>query len=450
MNAAAEENGDAHALNSPLVGDKPTDTTTTIKDGQQSKASNAKLPYTPNPSLQTYFNQVFSASTPPEYDFPALAAACESKPWPEDDVYLECNNMCAGLTSIVSQVKVCFKMAVDAGVNLILPSMPLRDSENLQEFNLYNPEKYLTYDEWFDGEHVINSLARACPKMKVLRSSQLDTEVAVKNRWQIDMPEGYTIVRGFFWVGRPFKSHFDEKLAFLEQLSALNPDRDDSATGITIVTMGAQFLLFRITDDPTGRELQLWNDIGSLVRFNEAPRIIVDDLLKQINGQPFYGVHFRVENDTIWSSLENQLQHDLDGLDRAWAKYGSADPNAKKPLVYLACGDSDQVEKFVSAGKERGWEVTHKWALAQASGNPTLTDRINELPFDFQGAVDMGIMLNSDFFFGITGSAFSSSVANARDPTGRYRGSSLLLADDGVARNHLFNDGDASDYPCCL
>ncbi|KAH8809223.1 hypothetical protein F5884DRAFT_794855 [Xylogone sp. PMI_703] len=451
----AQETEDAHANEKPLLETTPASITTTpVKEAGAGlgtdTGSGPKAPLQSSQLVQTYFAQAFSLREPAAYDFPVLKEACDSNTWPEDDVYLECNNMHAGLTSIISQVKVCFKMAIEAGTGLVLPSMPIRDPTNLLEYNLGHPEKYLTYDQWFDAQHVIDSFARACPKMKIVRPSQLDTEVAVKNRWSIDMPQGYNIMRGYFWVGRPFKTHFNEQMAVLEQLSALNPNRNDTAKGITVVTMGAQFLLFRITDDPTHKDLRLWNDISSLIRFNEGPRKIVDGLLNQINGRSFYGVHFRVENDTIWSSLDDQLKRDLDGLDHAWSKYGSPDPSAQKPLVYLACGDSDQVEKFVSAGKERGWEVTHKWALAEASGRKEILDVINELPFDFQGAVDMGIMLKSEFFFGITGSAFSSSVANLRDPTGRYRGSSLLIANDDGARNHLVNDGDASDYACCL
>ena len=75
---------------------------------------------------------------------------------------------------------------------------------------------------------------------------------------------------------------------------------------------------------------------------------------------------------------------------------------------------------------------------------------IKDLAFDFQGAIDFGIMVKADFYIGITGSAFSSTVANARDSTGRYRGSSFDVFDDQGARNHLNNDGAASSYPCCL
>lgn len=400
-----------------------------------------------SPHVLTYFDQAFSLAKPAPYNFPALREQCQRTEWPDQIVYLQCGGMSAGLTTIMSQLKVCLKMAIDAGTGIILPAMPLRDSSNLKEFNLMNSDAYLTYDEWFDGEFFKESIERACPQMKILHPSKLDKSVEVKHRWKLDIEAlpGYKQFNSYFWIGRPFKAFFDEQYLRMRQANFLDPNRDDIKQGITLISVDSHFLLYKITDDPTGGELRLWNDLSHLIRFREAPRKIVNQLLAQLN-QPFYGVHFRVESDTIWSSLDHQLGVDLDALDQAWAKYGKT--GAKKPLVYLACGDQKQVEKFVLAGKARGWEVTHKWLLAQS--NAETLKGINDLPFDFQGAVDMGVMVKSDFFLGITGSAFSSTIANVRDATGRYRGSSFLVFDDGNARTHLFNDGDSSHYSCCL
>jgi hypothetical protein len=317
----------------------------------------------------------------------------------------------------------------------------------LKNFNFLNEDAYMSYDKWFEAEYLIEQVGIVCPRMKIFHPDQLDSPfVPVRFRWSIDIASapGYVELGSYFWTGRPFRTFFDKQYTQLKQLAFLDPARDDSKKGITVVKIHSQFLLFRITDDPTRQELKLWNDLSHLIRFKEAPRQIVNQLLSNIT-RPFYGVHFRVEADTIWSGLENQLSVDLDALDKAWAKYGT--PGAQKPLVYLACGDQGQVEKFVEAGKARGWEVTHKWQLAQS--NADVLKSINDLPFDFQGAVDMGIMLRSHFFMGITGSAFSSTVANVRDVTGRYRGSSFIY-DDENARTHLFNDNDAVSYACCL
>jgi hypothetical protein len=412
---------------------------TTLKDSTVSPLS---------PQVLKYFDQVFSVDKPANYDFLALRQQCEHTKWPEDDVYLQCVGMAAGLTSIMSQVKVCLKMAVEAGTGIVLPSMPLRDSADLTDFSFLNDDAYMTYDKWFDAEHLIEQVGRACPRMKIVHPDQLDSpSVPVKNRWSIDLASapGYQPFTSYFWTGRPFKTFFENQYAELERLALLAPDRNDSQKGITVIKIGSQFLMFRITDDPTGQDLKLWNDLSHLIRFREAPRQIVNQLLSLIS-RPFYGVHFRVESDTIWSTLDNQLSVDLDALDRAWAKYGT--PGAQKPFVYLACGDQKQVEKFVSAGKARNWEVTHKWQLAQS--NADTLETINDLAFDFQGAVDMGIMIRSHFFLGIIGSAFSSTIGNVRDVTGRYRGSSFTVYDDENAKTHLFNDGDASSYACCL
>lgn len=399
--------------------------------------------------VDDYFEQVFSPALPAPYAYAALKEACDNAPRPEDDVYLKCGGMAAGLTSIVSQIKVCLKMAVDTGSSLVLPAMPLRDSTNLLDYNFLNGDAYITYDQWFDAHHLRKQMGLACPNIKIVHPDELDKTVPVKHHWEMSCAKawGYEKFHSYFWAGRPFRHFFDDQYRQLKAKAAEEqPTKGEQPrTGITVVDIDSEFLLFKITDDPTRRDLRLWNDLSHLVRFREQQRQIVHRLLGKMT-RPHYGVHFRVENDTIWSSLDNQLTVDLDALDRAWSMYGRSE--LQRPLVYLACGDQAQVEKFVAAGAGRGWEVTHKWRLAK--DDPETTRMINELAFDFQGAVDMGVMVRSDFFMGITGSAFSSTIANQRDVTGRYRGSSFEVVDDEGARNHLFNDLDATEYACCL
>ncbi|KAJ9143315.1 hypothetical protein NKR23_g6473 [Pleurostoma richardsiae] len=406
------------------------------------------------PHVENYFEQVFSAGHPAPFAYSAVKDACDRADWDVNEAYLNCVGMVAGLTSIVSQVKVCLKMAVETGSHLVLPSMPLRDSKDLKDFNFLNGDAYLNYEKWFDADHLREQMGRACPRMKIIHPDELDKTVHVKNRWQIlcsDAP-GYIKINSFFWTGKPYKNYFNEQYHKRQEeevaAAATDPARAEAAkkAGITVVDVDSEFLLFRITDDPTRRDLRLWNDLSHAVRFLDEPRQIIHRLLERMPRPDFYGVHFRVENDSIWSSLDHQLAVDLDALDRAWAQFGT--PGAKKPLVYLACGDPVQVEKFVEAGAARGWDVTHKWRLAK--DDEQTTRMINELAFDFQGAIDMGVMVRSQFFLGLQGSAFSSTVANQRDVTGRYRGSSFEVVDDEGARTHLFNDFDATQYACCL
>lgn len=404
-----------------------------------------------SPHVHTYFDQVFAVGTPPTtYTFPAIQAACARTEWREKnaDVYLKCGGMSAGMTSILSQVKGCFKMAIDAGINIVLPAMPLRASDDLTNFNILNASAYMTYDEWFDLEQLTTSMASACPKMKIRHPNQMKTPaMPVANDWSIDIstaPE-YEWLAGYFWPGRPFKSWFDGELSRLRSWSNANTYHP-AEPGATIIDIASQFLIYRITDDATGRDLALWNDISHLIKFKEAPRVVTAKVLSLMDGRAFFGIHFRVESDNIWAAFETQLERDLDALDKVWSKYGA--PDRERPLLYLACGDETQIDRFSEVAKPLGWTVASKYHLV--TDKPELLAQLQELPFDFQGAIDYGIMLKSHFFIGITGSAFSSTVANMRDVVGRYRGSSILFPDDGNARTHLVNDGGAKSYPCCL
>lgn len=406
--------------------------------------------------VDNYFEQVFSAEKPDPLNLDALERLCARTEWTEGEVYLKCGAFSAGLTSIMSELKVCLKMAAEAGVSLILPVMPLRSSDNLKTFNFLNPEAYMGYEEWFDAEHLIERLPQACPKMKVVYPSQLDLtqsgdpeKIPVKYNWNIDISKapGYHLFNSYFWVGRPFKTFFNKALADLEVNAFINQDPNNDKTGVTVVELASYFLLFRVMDDPTREDLKVWNDLAHLNRFRPPIRSLVHQVLGKMN-RPHYAVHFRAENDTIWSSPEHQMEVDLQGLDDAWKKFGSKQEGAEKPLVYLACGDQAQIAMFEKAAEEKGWEVTHKYKLLKEDSGHY--EALLSLPFDFQGGVDFGVMLKGEFFMGVGGSAFSSTVANMRDPSGRYRGSSLTWPNDEGARNHLFNDGDAAQYPCCL
>lgn len=403
-----------------------------------------------------YFEQVFSLEKPEPFTLDAIERACAKTEWTEGEVFIKCGAFSAGLTSIMSELKVCIKFAIEAGTSLILPVMPLRSSEDLKIFNFLNPEAYMGYEEWFDAEHLIERLSEACPKMKIVYPSQVDLaqsgdpgKIQVKYNWNIDISKapGYHLFSSYFWVGRPFKPYFNNKLAELKVNSFINNDPRNSMPGVTVVEIASYFLLYRVMDDPTRGDLKVWNDVAHLNRFRPPIRSLVHQVLAKMK-RPHYAVHFRAENDTIWSSPEHQMEVDLLALDEAWEKFGSKEPGAQKPLVYLACGDQKQIEMFVEAGTAKGWEVTHKYALLK--DDPGAHEALLSLPFDFQGGVDFGVMLKGDFFMGIGGSAFSSTVANMRDPTGRYRGSSLQFSIDDGARNHLFNDNDAAQYPCCL
>ncbi|ERS96767.1 uncharacterized protein SPSK_01144 [Sporothrix schenckii 1099-18] len=436
----------------------PADAWNSAKESITGVVGSGKPGASTSKHVQNYFDQVFGAEKPPIFPFTELRAACAAADFEENEAYVNCVAITAGMTSIMSQVKVCFKMAIETGSHILLPTMPLRDSKNLLDFNFFNGDAYMPYDEWYDMDHLRTQMAEACPKMKILHPDDINPDkggtVAVRRRFEILCSEVpfYEKFHSYFWVGRPYSKFFREQFKIhmdrLAEEEAKLPEPVVENGGITLVNIDSEFLVFRITDDPTRRDLRLWTELSHLIRFREDVRTVVQRLVDRLpNAGNYMGVHFRAENDSIWSSPEHQLGVDLDALDRAWDMFGNY--GEEKPPVYLACGDQEQIEMFSKAAAERGWSTTHKWQLATLNDDTETAGLINKMAFDFQGAIDMGIMARSRFFIGVQGSAFSSTVGNHRDITGRYRGSSFEVPDDG-ARTHLFNDLDATEYQCCL
>lgn len=439
-------------------------------------------PNSPSPA-EIYLDQTFSLHKPAPYAFPALREHCNRTTWKNLEehyrdtapLYLECDGIYLGLTSVISQVKSCLKMAIEAGVGVILPQIPLRDATNLVSYNQGNRAAEREFGEWFDAGHLVEVLGRACPALEVVTPTEVEARKTARMTMDLHAARFFRERDGYFWAGKPFGAFFDGHLdRMLRELEGPQMQQEageaenqlrrraDKKPDAVVVGMRADFELFNVANDPTGHDRHLWDDLGRALRFLPEPRLIVDRIAKQIGG-PFFAVHFRGEADNFWDSPEEQMRVDLDALDRAWEKYRDVSPELAgykkkglKPPVYLACGDEGQLLQFVAAGKERGWNVTSKYDLAKDMGADETLSMIESLPFDFQAIIDLGMLVKSHFLIGLIGSAFSYTAANVRDPTTRYRGSSFELEDDGGARTHMFpnNDvyGDATmeKYACCL
>lgn len=428
---------------------------------------------------ETYFSQAFSPDVPRPYGFPALGRQCARTAWKnETAVYLQCEGIYLGLTSVISQVKSCFKMAIEAGVGVVLPDIPLRDESNLVSYNQGNKAAERPFGAWFDVQHLVDSMKRVCPGLSIITQKELEAlQLEDENKWSIDIHSArYFRERdGYFWAGKPFKVFFDERLSQLREEHKTDREGDKPTVqgelhrrssepdppAAIVVGMRADFELFNVANDPTGHDRHVWDDLGKALRFLPEPRTIVDRLLRQIDCDHFFAVHFRGEGDNMWASPEEQMVVDLDALDKAWEMHRhrpeiKAIHKGEKPPVYLAGGSEASMGAFVEAGKSRGWNVTSKYQLAKAMATNDTMDMIELLPFDFQAIIDFGMIVKSYFLIGLMGSAFTYTAANLRDPTTRYRGSSFEVQDDGGARTHMFPNNDIygdttmEKYACCL
>lgn len=400
-----------------------------------------------NQAAHSLFHQVYDDSNPSFHRLSNIAAQCGRTHW-HDQIYLECQDIAGGMMNVISSTKTCFKMAIDLGYNVILPTMKTRDGP------VKSATTHLSYGDWFDEEFLVSRLSLACPQMKVARLNEDKTpDLTIRSTMKFDIASlpHYSQWGYYAWSGNDWhaivQDYIDKEVAKLEL-----------GFGSIIVPMTARQGFYSLTNDSSGHDLRVWNDLNYLMRAKAEIRTVIAQVLKIMDkipkARPFFGVHFRVEKDVPegFVSAEEQRARLLDKLEEVWKTYRPEGRMIK--IAYIACGDRDQLHMLREEGAKKGWFIADKRSMA--GSNEETDDRairaIDALSFDQQGIADFGMLLLSEFFIGSTASAFSYSQAHARDPSGRYSGSSITRyndADSRLAASHLFMDGEGS-HPCCL
>lgn len=404
------------------------------------------------PSVYNLFDQVFNAREPPDLDLEYLRDQCLRTEWREN-LYFDCDLMAGGLTTLMSQLKTCIHMTIETGANLIIPTSPLR---RLDDLLLWDDEHRVPLGQCFDREFFIDRLTRACPQMTISRL-QLPNLVP-------DVPISHTISMNFseapfdWGVGPYATTETPWRQWFLDTVEQDTAQLSEGSNVALRVLTLSQF--FDVTDPKDNQQLR-WLELSHLMRAHELPRLLISTLLDSMKDsagkhQPFFGVHFRVEGDVVsdpfWSSLDTQIDRVWDTVEAARDLYDYDDSVEK--IIYLACGDIEQIEKFKSKAELKGWKVIDKYSVARSLG-PDVVQQLNDMNFDREAMIDFGVLIMSDFFVGLGASAFSFTIAHDRSPTGRYLGSSLdpevLLNVPAAyqARTHLYPDGGFA-YQCCL
>lgn len=415
------------------------------------------------------------------FALPTISALCSRTEW-HADVFLQCDGLGAGLTTIMSSLRVCLKMAMEAGIHIVLPAIAIRDAENLRDFNTFNDEHILPYGDWFDEEFLFSTMAYVCPQMKIARRGPDKQPLLVDSPTaglDFDLFDGFKQFEGIASVLRPWRDFAWGDDGIPRSIAGYHAGMAQlglpAQTGPIRITMYTPFLFFRITDDVTGIDRKLWHELNHMIRFKSEVRSIVQGLWTFLEGRKYIGIHYRGEHDNIWSPPAVQMERDLEVAEQVWQRYllaaGTDNPDlTTERTIYLACGSDEAVKDFTQTASARNWTVIDKLLIARDLDSKvhdddlhgrdsevleigTLVEQIRKLPFDHQGSIDLAVMALSDFFIGISGSAFSTTLANLRDPLGRYRGSTLNREWDSeamTAATHLFRDGDGGHYPCCF
>ncbi|KAI1118961.1 hypothetical protein F5Y14DRAFT_446768 [Nemania sp. NC0429] len=118
----------------------------------------------------------------------------------------------------------------------------------------------------------------------------------------------------------------------------------------------------------------------------------------------FLGVHLRTEEDALsqWPTYGNQSDGYLHQADKQGFRGG---------VAYLASGSEKETRRFAQDARARlNLSVRSKYDLVQGQD----LDKLKSLSWDQQALVDFAVLLESDYFVGVSPSSFSINVALKR------------------------------------
>lgn len=333
-----------------------------------------------------------------------------------------CDSNSGGPGNIRNYILTCVRYAIDAGAtSLVLPTIRARSPDD--PANLFRERRPFSY--MFDERHFRTSMAEACPRLALY-----DTVEDIPGARAKAQREGRAVDQ---IVERVTPKHFGGSRAGCDQR---DPHRYASQFG----TAFRAFLHTSATERgwaPANPRLirlswgVLWDwpvlrdgpefaaTFGGLLRIRPDVLDLADVVVGAMRtlatatrgtetaaGRAFLGVHLRTEADALaqWPSYENQTR----GYLREAASQGY-----QGRAAYLASGNETEARKF---GREAmaslQLDVRSKYDLLE--GHEEELTQLKALSWDQQALVDFVVLLNCDYFVGVSPSSFSINVALKR------------------------------------
>ncbi|KAI1806418.1 hypothetical protein F4811DRAFT_147607 [Daldinia bambusicola] len=353
-----------------------------------------------------------------------------------------CDNNSGGPGNIRNYLLTCIRYALEAGASaLVLPRIQTRAPAN--PANLFGGE-YREFGYMFDEPHFRRAMAAACPFVAVYPS--LDevpgarAKASRENRRNVEQivervtPKNFGGSRAGCDQRDPNR-HTDRfggafrawlRSTALERgwtVSSSNDDDDDD--GVDNNSKDLRLIRFSwgvLWDWPVYRDgPELAATFGGLLRIREDIQEVADALVasmralagstrgtETVAGQSFLGVHLRTEADALsrWPSYENQTK----GYLREAARQGY-----QGRVTYIASGDETETRKFAAeAGAALQLDVRSKYDLLLDGRDEKLAKKLRSFSWDQQALVDFVVLLQCDYFVGVSPSSFSINVALKR------------------------------------
>ncbi|KAG0651274.1 hypothetical protein D0Z07_1860 [Hyphodiscus hymeniophilus] len=360
-----------------------------------SPTSNAAIP------VATSETKVADVKTHTKDKFDGLRNLCDEIQW-TDGLWLHCHNhcgenqtsICGGLNNARSRIQTCLRYAIDAGMGIILPSVTMRNEDELLQTDggtSVCPEKF------WDITHLQKAMRKQCPQLQIRTCgdrSGFDIVLDAPSRNYMDTP----------YTNGTFRAFMEDVL----EVSGLN-FADATRSNPILITFADTYVgwNYRYSLEITTIRKALFK----VLQFNKQLLKLSSKVLQspELQEGAFIGVHLRGESDwpAGFGGLNDQMRLYVEEIE----KIQTSSPTEVK-TVYVSCGDSIAIGLFRDMLSPLGYTVHDKWTLL--AGQPDILAQVEGLTFDEKAIVEYQTLVQAKFWMGIITSSMSSLIAYAR------------------------------------
>lgn len=386
------------------------------------------------------------------FDFPpvksqAIRDVCMSTKWNESLVFT-CDNNHGGVGHVRNSILNCVRYAMAAGGSLVLPSIALREDDEMGETHA-SPEQEDMGEEhshldrrhgygrqgleyMFDKTHFVESMRLSCPEMPLIR--HMDETITDRRRGLL--PE--SLFENVPTSGLEHPEEWPARLeTWIEETMGHSPQEEP-----IIIDLEQSFLHYPTHSDGHG----FAHSFGNILKFRPDVRRLATKVLHQMSdwyeldfnySEPilkpsFFGAHLGTESPYL------ETRHTSDVLYSHFQAQASAYINQATSLhlktMYVASGNVEEVHKLGLQAAEYNIGVTHKEDLLKGKD----LDQLDTLRWDQRALVDYLVVLKAQEFGGVGHSPFSWQIAMTRHEAGNK--------EKGTLEREIYSDGLSTLY----
>ncbi|KAF6822563.1 alternative oxidase [Colletotrichum plurivorum] len=338
-----------------------------------------------------------------KFDGGAITDLCTSRKW-TPGLVMSCDALHGGIGFVRNAYLHCIRFAIEAGAELVLPSIFPRAEENLQDMGSRTP---VPLDYFFDADHLHHVFSTYCPQLKTYESmNELYNVPEVANPVEFnigdtnqDWVNGTLLANPGNW-SRQFHAFLDSRVPLKDREYPLRvhlkhtvwvwPTANDTAS------VASSFgRILRIREDARRLAASALFTLALRFKLNLDPRT-------NYHPESFVGIHLRTE-EGISDGLPDYLTQAAD--------YFHFLAGSNTSVAYLASGATpSNITSFTERAEDFNVTVVTKRDILDDKELAVL----DEFSWDQRGLVDYEIMLRAGLVAGVGGSSFAWNLALRR------------------------------------